>query len=69
MPQKADGMRMEPAPSEPWWSGPSPAAAAAAAPALEPPVVVPGFHGLRVTPKRREWVNPVQANSGCVVRA
>src|SRR5947207_2685600 len=36
MPQNADGMRMEPAPSEPWWSGPSHAAAAAPAPALEP---------------------------------
>src|SRR6266702_3840917 len=38
MPQKLDGIRIEPAPSEPWWSGPSPASTAAAAPALERPV-------------------------------
>src|SRR5437016_14205263 len=49
-PQNDDGMRIDPAPSEPWASGPRPAAAAAAAPALEPPVVIAVFQGLRVMP-------------------
>src|ERR1700752_51866 len=43
-------MRMEPAPSEPWCSVPSHAAAAAPAPALEPPGVTSVFHGLREMP-------------------
>ena len=60
-------MRMEPAPSEPWWSGPSPAAAAAPAPALEPPVVVFVFHGLRVMPVSGLSPSAFQPNSGEVV--
>src|SRR5205823_14439856 len=67
MPQKADGIRIEPAPSEPWWSGPSAAAAAAPAPALEPPVVNAGFHGLRVMPVSGLSPSAFQPNSGEVV--
>ena len=42
----AIGMRMEPAPSEPWASGPSPAATAEPAPPEEAPEVRSRFHGL-----------------------
>ena len=51
---------MEPPPSVPMASGPRPAATAALAPPLEPPGVRSRFHGLRVTPKRRLWVAPIQ---------
>src|SRR5438045_2617691 len=47
-PQSADGIRIEPAPSEPCASGPRPAAIAAPAPPLEAPEVRSRFHGLRV---------------------
>src|ERR1700730_16522914 len=67
MPQKADGTRTEPAPSEPWWSGPRPAAAAAPAPALEPPEVIAVFHGLRVMPVSGLSPRAFQPNSGVVV--
>ncbi len=67
MPQKAEGMRIDPAPSEPCWSGPRPAAAAAPAPALEPPVVIAVFHGLRVLPVSGLSPMPFQPNSGVVV--
>src|SRR5436853_7941053 len=60
-------MRIEPPPSVPMWSGPSPAAAAAEAPPLEPPGVRSRFHGLRVTPKTRLWVAPIQPNVGVLV--
>ena len=66
-PQNAEGIRIEPAPSEPWCKGPSPAAAAAPAPALEPPVVIAGFHGLRVMPVTGLSPIPFQPNSGVVV--
>src|SRR5215475_13438819 len=46
MPQRADGMRMDPAPSEPWPSGPKPAATAAPAPPEDAPEVRCRFHGL-----------------------
>ena len=46
MPQKLAGMRIEPAPSEPIASGPSPAATAAAAPPLDPPAVLARSQGL-----------------------
>ncbi len=46
--QKAEGMRMEPAPSLPWAMGVRPAASAAPAPPEEPPEVRWGSHGLRV---------------------
>src|SRR6516164_9882835 len=67
MPQKPLGMRIEPAPSEPWWSGPRPAAVAAPAPALEPPAVILGFQGLRVAPVSGLSLSPFQPNSGVVV--
>src|SRR5437879_11927023 len=66
-PQNDDGMRIDPAPSEPWARGPRPAAAAAAAPALEPPVVIAVFQGLRVVPVRGLSRSAFQPNSGLVV--
>src|SRR5437867_13433441 len=66
-PQNDDGMRIDPAPSEPWASGPRPAAAAAPAPALEPPVVIAVFQGLRVMPVTGQSPRPFQPNSGVVV--
>src|SRR5579871_5043304 len=66
-PEKHDGMRIEPAPSLPTCSGATPAAQAAAAPALLPPGVCPRFHGLRVIPV--SGLSPIafQPNSGVVV--
>src|SRR3954464_13705941 len=49
-PQKLAGMRMEPAAPMPKRMTPRVSAAAAAAPAEEPPVVTSVFHGLRVIP-------------------
>src|SRR5262249_18071282 len=66
-PQNDEGMRIDPAPSEPWASGPRPAAAAAAAPALEPPVVIAVFHGLHVMPVRGLSPSAFQPNSGLAV--
>src|SRR6266550_4036463 len=66
-PQNDDGMRIDPAPSEPWASGPNPAAVAAPAPALEPPVVIAVFQGLRVMPVSGLSPSPFQPNSGVVV--
>src|SRR5437660_9979577 len=66
-PQNDDGMRIDPAPSEPWASGPRPAAAAAAAPALEPPVVIAVFQGLRVMPVSGLSPSAFQPNSVLVV--
>src|SRR5207245_6864143 len=60
-------MRIEPPPSVPMWSGPSPAAAAADAPPDEPPGVRSRFQGLRVGPKRRLWVAPIQPKVGVFV--
>src|SRR5881397_4151967 len=67
IPQNPLGIRIDPAPSEPWWSGPIPAAAAAPAPALEPPVVTFVFQGLRVIPVRGLSPIAIQPNSGVVV--
>src|SRR5919199_964509 len=47
IPQNEAGMRIEPAPSVPWASGPNPDATAAAAPADDPPEVRSNFQGLR----------------------
>ena len=58
---------MEPPPSVPICSGPNPAAAAAAAPAEEPPGVCAGFHGLRVTPCSGQSPGDFQPNSVVVV--
>ena len=51
-PQNAAGMRADPPPSVPMWSGPINAAVAAAAPPLDPPGTWSGFHGFRVGPKK-----------------
>ena len=67
LPQKAAGMRTEPAPSVPTAIGPMPSATATAAPPEEPPGVRAGFHGLRVKPVRGELVSPLQPNSGVAV--
>ncbi len=58
---------MEPPPSVPTCSGPRPAAAAAEAPPLEPPGVRSRFQGLRVMPKSRLWVAPIQPIVGVLV--
>src|SRR3954447_407457 len=50
-PQNEEGTRMEPTPSVPSASGPQPAATAAAAPPLDPPLVRSTRHGLRVIPE------------------
>ena len=60
-------MRMEPPPSVPTCSAPSPAAAAAEAPPLLPPGVRSRCHGLRVGPKTRLWVAPIQPKVGVFV--
>src|SRR3984893_168368 len=60
-------MRIEPPPSVPIASGPSPAATAAPAPPLGPPGVRSRFHGLRVMPKSRLWVAPIQPIIGVLV--
>src|SRR2546425_11289999 len=62
-----DGLRMEPPPSVPMWSGAIPAASAAPAPPDEPPGVRAGFQGLRVSPKRRLSVTPTQPKVGVLV--
>src|SRR2546421_12743261 len=58
---------MDAAPAEPWCSGPIPAAAAAPAPALEPPVVIVVFQGLREMPVNGLSPIAFQPNSGVVV--
>ena len=60
-------MRIEPPPSVPTCSGPSPAAQAAEAPPLDPPGVRSRFQGLRVGPKSRLWVAPIQPIVGVLV--
>jgi len=67
MPAHDAGIRMEPPPSVPIASGPSPAATAALAPPLEPPGVRSRFHGLRVMPNSRLWVAPIQPKAGVLV--
>src|SRR4051812_12519191 len=49
-PQKDEGTRIERTPSVPIATGPPRGATPAAAPPLDPPLVRPGFHGLRVVP-------------------
>jgi hypothetical protein len=61
-------MRIDPPPSVPMCSTPAPAAAATTAPPDEPPGVVCGFQGLRVTPVNGLSVIAFQPNSGVVVR-
>src|SRR3954468_1946350 len=66
-PQNAAGIRIDPAPSEPWWIGPIPAAAQTAAPALEAPAFIPCFQGLCVMPVSGLLLTPLQPNSETVV--
>src|SRR3979411_2049481 len=60
-PQNEDGTRIEPTPSVPIASGPHPAATAAAAPPLEPPLVRSLFTELRGTRGR----GTVRLGSAC----
>jgi hypothetical protein len=66
-PQNDDGMRIDPPPSVPSANGVSPAATLAPAPAEEPPVVLPRFHGLRVSPVSGLLLESLQPNSVVVV--
>src|SRR6266852_863404 len=66
-PQHADGMRIEPPPSLPCASDPSPAATALPAPPLEPPAVCSRFHGLRAGGQSPPSVVGRPPNSGVVV--
>src|SRR5712691_2792673 len=66
-PVKQHGMRIEPPPSVPSANGVTPAATDAAAPALDPPGVLPRFHGLRVMPVRGLSPTALQPNSLVVV--
>src|SRR6202007_279541 len=66
-PVKALGMRIEPAPPRRTCNAPSPAAQAAAAPALLPPGVRDRSQGLRVIPVSGLSPNAFQPNSGVVV--
>src|SRR5438445_12977583 len=67
MPANEAGIRIDPPPSVPMWSGPRPAAAAAEAPPLEPPGDRPSAQGLRVAPKSKLWVTPSHPNVGVFV--
>jgi hypothetical protein len=66
-PVHADGMRIEPAPSDPSAAEASPPATAVAEPPLEPPLVRCRSHGLRVTPNVGDSVNGVIISSGTLV--
>ena len=66
-PHHADGMRIEPAPSEPRAAPTRPAATAAALPPLEPPGARWRSHGLRVTPNVADSVNGQIVSSGTLV--
>ena len=68
-PQAAAGIRIDPPMSEPLASVELPEARDAAEPPDEPPTASSGLCGLRVTPHKREWVNPAHENSGLVERA
>src|SRR5213594_291603 len=67
IPAQDAGIRIEPPPSVPMWSGPRPAAAAAEAPPLEPPGDRSSAQGLRVAPKSKLWVTPSHPNVGVLV--
>ena len=60
-------MRIDPPASLPRAIGTAPEPTVAADPALEPPELRAGFHGLRVMPVRGEIPVPFQPNSGVVV--
>ena len=67
-PQHEAGMRIEPPPSLAWASVTIPAATAAAAPPLEPPLERPGSQGLRVAPWASGSVVGRIPSSGVFVR-
>src|SRR5689334_12439509 len=58
---------MDPPPSLPSTSVPTPAASAAAPPPVDPPDECDAFHGFRVMPRNELSVMPFQPNSGSVV--
>jgi len=66
-PQQAEGIRMEPPPSEPVASGTMPAARAAADPPDDPPGPLDGSNGFMEGPKTALVVFPIQPNSGVLV--
>src|SRR5688572_5582268 len=66
-PVTADGMRIEPPPSEPVASGTSPAAIAADDPPEDPPGDRPSPHGLTVAPNTWLSVSPFHPYSGVLV--
>ena len=66
-PHHADGMRIEPPPSEPWATEPKPAATAAPAPPDEPPGVRVRSHGLRAVGYAGVSVVEREPNSGVFV--
>src|SRR6516165_12119193 len=66
-PQNDDGIRIEPPPSVPRAKGVMPAATLAAAPALEPPVVLLRSQGFRVMPVSGLSLVGLQPNSVVVV--
>src|SRR5438270_306723 len=66
-PHNAEGMRIDPPPSDPVAKGTMPAAMAAALPPEEPPGVRVVSHGLRVVPKTALSVCGFQPNSGVLV--
>ena len=67
MPQKLEGMRMEPPPSPPVAMEQRPAATAAPAPPLDAPDVRSGFQGLRQSSPSRFSLAPSRPNSGVLV--
>src|SRR6185436_8334627 len=67
IPANEAGIRIDPPPSVPTCNGPRPAATAAEAPPLDPPGVRSRFQGLRVGPKRRLCVQPIQPKVGVLV--
>jgi hypothetical protein len=66
-PHNAEGMRIEPPPSEPVASGTMPAAIAAAEPPEDPPAEWARSQGLRVRPNTALVVHAVQPYSGVFV--
>ncbi len=66
-PTVAEGMRIDPPPSEPTAAGSRPAATATAAPPLEPPAPAEGRHGSRAGAWMSGSVNPVSPNSEVLV--
>src|SRR3954453_3882710 len=66
-PHSADGMRIDPPPSDPVARGTIPAAMAAALPPDDPPGLRARSHGFRVSPNTAFSVSPFQPISGVLV--